>query len=246
MKKFNRKRKTGVKRPRRHRKVKKPQNTITFINKQLLPFPVRYRCRLHTSIYGNYAAGFTTGQTYVHMNRAYLPFAGGAWANPSQSLATLNPTGYSSLGNVHMYNGVRVLKARCDIEFLPLSVLDSIIVTITPSLTTNNPADPNVGMTQPFKKTVLFSSDKVNGKRNMLSLSGTQHKFAGCAKKAIDYDLSYQYCHIYNGSPATPIYYVCNFQTPSLVNTAQQMDYRVDLIQDVEFFNMVQAEMIQT
>lgn len=220
---------------------------VTYMSKGQSPFPRRYRTIFHSSIYGFVAAGSTSGHFTVNMNSAYLPWAGGAWPNALPAIATLQPAGYSSVVNGTLYQNVRVYGSKLSVEFLPQALTDTVQVTLTPAVSAAVPTSVATAMAQPYTKQLLMSSSKMNSRNgSFISNYMSQSKLLGVNKKAIEFDLSGNYTHTYNGDPANLFYWVVNLTTPDAVALATNLEYRVKLNIYCELYNDSAAILPQT
>lgn len=220
---------------------------VTYMSKGQSPFPRRYRTIFHSSIYGFVAAGATSGHFTVNMNSAYLPWAGGTWPNALPAIATLQPAGYSSIVNGTLYQNVRVYGSKLLIEFLPQALTDTVQVTLTPAVSPAVPTSVATAMAQPYTKQLLMSSSKMNSKNgSFISNYMSQSKLLGVAKKAIEFDLSGNYTHVYNGDPVNLFHWVVNLTTPDAVALATNLEYRAKLMIYCECYNDSAAILSQT
>lgn len=220
---------------------------VTYMSNGQSPFPRRYRTKFNASIYGYVAAGSTSGHFSVNLNSAYLPFAAGSWPNALPAIATLQPAGYSSVVNQTLYQNVRVYGSKLLVEFLPQALTDTVQVTLTPSVSAATPTSVANAMAQPYNKQLLMSSSKMNSRTgSFISNYMSQSKLLGVNKKAIEYDLSGAYTHLYNADPTNTFSWVVNLTTPDAVALATNLEYRVKLVIYCELYNDSAAILPQT
>lgn len=211
---------------------------VTYMTNGQNPFPRRYRTKLHSNFYGFIASGSATGRYYVQLNSVFIPWGGGGWPNPSTPLTTTTPAGYDLLLNGQLYNQCRVFGCKLLVEFLPQALTDTVQCTVTPSLSASVPTSVATALPQPYTKSLLMSSSKMNSRNgSAISHYMSVAKLIGVKPQALEYDLSGQYTHAYNGDPATPLYFVVNWATPDAVNLATNLEYRVKATWYIECWN---------
>lgn len=243
--------KREIKRKRRNRRNVSyaNKNIVVYKSFQQNPYPQRYRCKFTTAFYGAIAAGTATGSYFAWMNSAYLPFNTGGWPGAASglSIATLQPTGYSAMVNVNLYNSVRVLSSKITVEFLPQALTDTVEVVVVPCRSNSVPASVQVALSQPWARHHFMSSSKMNTKNgSMITNYISQHKFLGVSFDAIKNDLSGNYTHAYNTNPAVDFLWSVQWGTPDAVNLATALEYRVKLVHYVELYNNTSATLVQT
>lgn len=233
----------GAKKNRRFNK-----ELITYLAPSQMPFPPRYRTKFVTEFMGSNAAGnyAANARYFISLNSCYLPMNSGGWPNTLPAIATLAPTGYSSILNANLYQSARVYGSKVEIEFLPQALTDTLLVTLTPSQTSSNPASAAVAQQQPYTKKMFFSSSKTNGKNNKLVNYITQHKFLGVSKRAIEDDLSGNYIQAYDAEPVNRLFWVINVITPDVTVTVAPVEFRVKVTYYVECFGATTATLLET
>lgn len=211
---------------------------VTYMTNGQNPFPRRYRTKLHSNMFGFIASGSASGRYFVQLNSTFQPWNGSGWPNPSITLASAQPAGYSLLLNGQLYNQCRVFGCKITVEFLPQALTDTVQCTVTPSLGSGVPTSVALALSQPYTKSLLMSSSKMNSKNgSAISHYMSVAKLIGVKPQALEYDLSGQYIHAYNADPATPLYFVVNWVTPDAVNLATNLEYRVKCTWYVECWN---------
>jgi len=223
-------------------------NVVQYKAPRSMPFAPRYRTKMHCDIYGSLAAATAaSGHYYVKLNNALLPYTGGGWPSAVPAIATLNPTGYSSIVNINLYSQYRVIASSITIEFLPSALADTIEVTVTPSAANTIPATTAVAMQQPYTKSMFMSSSKQNS-RNGSSITNyiDVARFLGVRKQALQDDLSGEYIGAYNAPSTIQFYWVVNWATPNNANNTTPLDYRVKMTYYIECFGAIFAEMLET
>lgn len=216
-----------------------PAQIIFYDNKRLNPYPRRYVTKIHSSVYGAFPANSSVGNSSIFVN-SRLPYAGsGLPSLTSPSVSTLGGTGFNNLCNANFYRGYRVTGFRMTIEFIPQASGDSVVATITPSTLTTLPASTPTALSQPFTKKGNFSSNKnnTNTKRgNAISLSMKLHNFFGVNKMIYDNALDTTSQSAYNANPTRAVYVIINWNTMDSVVLSSNLEYRLDLVQDIQFF----------
>lgn len=220
-------------------------NKVTFMSNSMLPLPPRYRCKLHSAIIAYEAAGVASGHYSIRLNGAYLPWdtAGTDLPNANPAVATTNFAGYTQLCNLNTYARCRVFGSKITVEMMPQSILDGVILTITPSDSVSAPATSAIAQAQPFTKTCTVYSGK--GKTSLTNYC-SQSKLLGVSSRAIQDDLSGNFAHLYNTAPAVPLYWNINWAVPDTVVSAQPMEMRVRLTHYVEFYSLQNDTIVQT
>lgn len=229
-KKFQKNRKQIKGKLAKKEKVFANNTIVSYINnKRLLPFPERYRCKLHTTLplefksgYANnfHAAGPPTIEPLaIKMNSVYLPYdtsvnltAFGTGLTVATldgvNFATVAPTGFTAMST--LYGGWRIYRSKIEVTMIPQSIVDNINLCILPQNNTN------VALTQtqfayfaaqPFSKNMVI---QCNSGKYTLKNSVSQHQLLGVRRQAIEDDLS------------------SNFESPAGSNDVQtQMWYRI-------------------
>ena len=224
--------------------------TLVYLDRfRINPFPSRFVTKMHTSIYGNIPAGVSSGQYFIQINACRLPFDSGGWLNARPNIVTLQPTGYSSICNANLYQYYRVNSASVKCEFIPQSLTDTVIGTLTPSGVVNALVGTAQAMTMPWTKKGNFASNKANtnGKYgNAIVNTIKMHDFFGVNKMIYDNELGANYTAQYNAKPAKTAFMVLNWATPDAVATVTALEYRIDLTQYVTFFENISGNLFQT
>ena len=235
---------------RRPKKRSGAPRTLVYLDRtRINPFPSRFITKMHTSIYGSIPSGQTNGQFFIQMNACFKPFDSGGWLNARPTIATLNPTGYSSICNANMYQYYRVNSASVKCEVIPQSVSDSVIVTLTPSGVVNALVGTAQAMTMPWTKKGNFSANKNNTNTkygNAIVNTIKMHDFFGVNKMIYDNELGANYTATYNFKPAKTAFMVMNWATPDNAVTTVALEYRIDLTQYVTFFENISGNLFQT
>lgn len=237
-------------RPMRKRGHRKTQELLIYNNVKQAPVPSRYRCNFMTQFYGYVAAGATGGTYTANVNGLYGPVVG-SWPNSTPSAATLQPTGYTSLLNINLYNQYRVYGSSILVEFLPESLVDTIQVVIVPSMI-NYFGSYGTGylMGQEHAKSGLMSASKDdhNSKKGGSELrnSITMHKLLGVSPKAIEDDLSGKFVSSYNNNPSNTALWGVSWVTPDGSALSANCKYRVTLIHHTECYQPYNIHMLET
>jgi len=220
---------------------------VTFMSNGLVPVPQRYRCKLHTILYGSVDAGSASGRYFCKLNSAYIPFTGGGWPNPSQTLTTHQPAGYSQLCTTNFYRNCRVFGSKILVEFLPQALTDTVQVTVSPSDTSSTPATAANALAVPYTKSLLMSANKMNSAKGSAIVNYcSQSKLFGVSPRAIADDVSGNFAHTSATNPAVLLYWVVNWACPDAAVTATALEYRVKLTHYVELYALNNDTIIQT
>lgn len=198
------------------------------------PYPQRYRTIFTAALYGYLPVAAGPQVFYVKLNTCYFPFTAGGWLNPSTPLATLAPTGYSTLNNASMYQKHRVLSSRIEINVPMQDASETIAVTITPSFLNTSPNTVQAAKSEQFTTSRSFNvSSQANnyGLRNKISVA----RLLGVRESAIQDDLSGQFNSAYNASCSNPCYWVVNVR-PYVGATVTDTPYEVLVQWEVECY----------
>lgn len=222
-------RRRGIRRPRRG------GNLVVFNPRghPQLPMPPRYRCKFTIANVGYFASGVAAGRMCIKLNSSYLPFNTSADAIPNPLGGLVSGTycvGYRSIVNANLYDLIRVLGCKIQVEFLPQALTDTVECTVTPGV--NNisvPATTFTAMAQPYTKQHFFSSSKQNARVNSITSYAKVSRLLGVSTRAIMDDLSGNWTHVYNSDPNTLCYWVVNWACPDVINLATNLEYRITL-----------------
>lgn len=234
----------------RKRKYSASNKLVTYMPKGQLPIPPRYRCKLacNAQFAIDSSAMVNDGAFQIVMNSVNLPYTvSGLGSTPyvgfsPQTPITLQPTGYSQLANAITYNRFRVYASKIMMKFIPSALSDTIMVTLTPSSNSLIPLTTGDALSQPYTRSKLFQANQ-NG---IIKSYLTQHKFVGTTKSAMEDDLSGQYISNFAGTPATPIYWVVNWNTVDGSDLATPVVVDIQLDYYVELFANNSSQMVDT
>lgn len=230
------------------KRVGAPSEIRYYDNNRLNPYPRRYITKVHSSVYGAFPPGSPVGNFSVNVI-GKLPYAGsGLPSGTVPNVSTLGATGFNNMCNASFYRFYKVTGWKITIEFLPQTLGDSVIASLTPSLLSTLPANTQTALTQPFTKKGNFSSSKsnTNSKRgNAITMSMKCHDFLGVNKMIYDNALDTNFSAQYNLTPLRPIFVVGNWQTLDNVILQSNLEYRLDLTQYIQFYEQDTANLNQ-
>lgn len=236
------------------------KDVISYMPMGKLPYPPRYRTKLHIGVAGNIPAATTSGAYSILQNGVFHPFnaaaVSGLLTNIPGSLipvANLAPVGFSNMcGAAAIYNSYRVFASSVKIQFIPGSVADTVNATLIPviyqtvngvtSSTYTYPTSSTEAMELPFAKNKLFMA---NQQGSPLKHSISQHKLFGVKKASIVDDI-YTYTGTYASLPVNKSLWMMFFETADATGLGSPLSYRLDVTYTVEFFNMEGPVLKQT
>lgn len=236
---------------------------VSYINNKLmLPFPQRYRTKIHQSLQGYWSAGYAnnydaTNPTVsvqqfitVRHNGIYRPFnnlsnqniiSGSAptaffldqTANP---YTTDSPIGYGALSAI--YQAYRVYSCAIKVCIEPESIVDTMNVAVIPSFENNfYTTSANQSLTalaqMPFARSKVI---QCNTGDNTIKTHITQHKLLGVKYRAIEDDLSGQYESFTAANPQQAAYYNIAFSTQNGQPLVNRCGWKIDCTWYVEFY----------
>lgn len=226
-----------------NKKMTASKDLIVYMSPQQMPFPPRYRTKLQCDLQGYVtSATAASGNFYFLMNSIYLPAASGGFPNSSPAIASLLPTGYSSLLNAHLYQRFRVFASKITVQVVPSAQADTVNFTITPSNAAGTPSVTYTAMAQPYTTSRLCQSNQKSFVKNFI----TQHKLEGVPKKAIEDDLSGNYEGSYATQVNQPRYWNCNWSTVDAVNTTTPLLFVVRLEYFVEMWSDTTGTLLES
>jgi len=230
---------------------------ITYMAPHKMPFPPRYRTKLHIGTTGGIAAGTSSGSYQVMLNNLTNPFNSHArnpvWTNlpgSLETLTTLNCVGYSNLCSVTgLYNRYRVFVSSINFHFVPENNADNIFCCVVPqsSLSANTalPTSASEAMSLPFAKDKLYCANQMGTSiRSTIAV----HTLEGLTKQALRDDVTETYCGL-EGSvtgPGSCCVWNIMWQTPTAVALTAEMLYRVEMTYYVEFWQGADAQLLQS
>jgi len=153
----------------------------------------------------------------------------------------LQPAGFTSICNANLYENYRVLDCTMSIDVVPQSVADSVLVVLTPALTSG--ANVQTDLAQPWAKSYFFCSGRTAPGRNGLTNRVQVSRLAGVAERAIVDDLSLQYCGKYNTIPVRTLYWRIAIETGDNATLASPLCIRMRLRWHVELFGLMSANL---
>lgn len=246
----------GKKRPIRRGRVQQRKGNktfatremITYMSPQQMPYPQRYRTKFTTAVQFNITAAQQAGQIPIRLNSCNLPFGSSGlgaapYANALPSVATLQPAGFTAMFTTSQYQKCRVYASSIEINFAALSQSDPMMVTITPSVSGNNPTLTSIALEQPYTKHYLFTA---NRSRSVLRNYMTAHRLVGATQRAIEDDLSGNHYFSNGGQPGIPTYWVVNWNVVDAANSSSVVICEIKVIHYVELFSNYDAIMAET
>jgi len=240
---FKKKSNYPKKRPKRSSAVSGGSRVISFSpSKNMFPLPLRLRTYFRTAIHGYYDSGAVGYRNNIHFNRLLSPFD--VSSNPMPNIVgfpvTVNPTGYLTIVNVNLYQYVRVIGCSIKMTIRPEALSDSCGLSITGTRVLDTPDSFKQAQAFPnTRKSVFASSVTPSGdatKRSELKLSLSQAQLLSTKEKAIEYDLSRNYTHGYNGNPNIPNYFCINMESLDGQALSREVPYSIELTHHVELW----------
>jgi len=224
---------------------------------QKMPFPPRYRTKLHIGTTGGIPAGTSSGSYQVFLNNLINPFNSHpvitAWTNivgSLENLTTLNCVGYSNLCSATgLYNRYRVFGSTINFHFVPENNADNIFCCVVPqsalSAQTALPTSASEAMSLPFAKDKLYCANQMGTSiRSTIAV----HTLEGLTKQALRDDVTGYYTGVEgtNHDPINTSVWNIMWQTPTAVALTAEMIYRVEMTYYVEFWNGADAQLLQS
>jgi len=210
-----------------------PQMTTVRIPMKLgnhCPLPMRLVTNFTASGYFSLAAATASYAVQFKLNSPRLPFvtvpAGMTWNNLTP--ASFQPPGFGILVGSNLYVQGIVQSALVELDFVPQSVLDSVVVGGVPSVTSGVPASVGAMITRPWSKQQTFAS----GRMQALGDYPWRHqiepyKFLGIPKSLYDNDQSSQFTFSPSSDPVTQVIYQLQIETGDAANLTQALEGRV-------------------
>lgn len=152
------------------------------------------------------------------LNWMYQPFSmmttGVTWNHLTPS--TYNPTGYSSIfpASEQLYGSWIVYDTLFELDVLPQSVTDSVVVTLTASDSAGVPANVGAASPLPFTKTYFAASNRTIAPGEYpIKFRFEPHKLQGIKRELYDNDQSGNYVGAPTGNPPAQWFIVMNVET---------------------------------
>jgi len=195
------------------------------------PLPMRMLTTFTASGYFSLANATAAYILPFRLGTPRLPFSGAAptgvtWNNLTP--ASFQPPGFGILVLSNVYVQGIVISATVELDVVPQSVQDSVVVTGTPSNANNVPASVGAALTRPWTKQQNFASGRVN----MLGDYPWRHhipisKFFGIPPLLYNNDQSGTWNFSPSTDPAIGCFYVVNFETGDAANLALSIECRI-------------------
>jgi hypothetical protein len=210
---------------------------VIYVHPKGIPFPPRYRTSLRIGIVGSVAA--TTAPTVYSCtaNNLYLPFNGGGWPSVQvASIATAMPAGFRNLCNSNgPYYNYRVYGSRIKAAMTAVSSADVIVYTLLPTNAALGPSSVADAKAEPrCKETRTQGSSVMTILKHQISVA----EFFGVTKQTVQCDTVGLYSAAYNAAPTQIIGWFLNWTTQAGGTTNGIISYEIDMVIDVEFFNL--------
>lgn len=218
---------------------------------QGVPFPREWYGKIRCKISGYFdrssaaPVGFGSAQNYhVFLNVCQQqPFADlGAVVTMNGTGTAFTGEGFSTLCNVNLYKGYQVLATSLTCKLIPLNSSDNLVMTITPTDNSVNPAFVSDAYTQSGNKKQYF----INGSpTKWCKIYTNWARFLGVDKKVFNNQLVGQdYAAPYNNNPPRGLGYAVNINTLDLVNpSVSNIPFEFDCVQYVRFFDFANASL---
>jgi hypothetical protein len=211
--------------------------TIVFKNPRGIPFPQRWNTSIRVAIMGNLTAATTPAVYFARGNAANTPFLGGGWPGVlTSSITSLNPAGFKNLcSNVGPYNNYRVFGSKIRVRFVASAATDLITYTVTPGNTGSAPSGVPDALAEPRTK-----STRTQGGASLTEIKHSMltSTFLGLGPLSVRDDFTGVLTGAYNSQPSAQFYWYVGWSTSNGGTLGAAMSYEVEIIYDLEFFNL--------
>lgn len=208
------------------------------------PFPAQWftkiRCKMSGVLDRAAAApaGFGGAQNYhIFINVcAQQPFADfGSVLTMNGTGVSYTGTGFSTLCNTNLYQAYQVLGTTLSAKVIPLNQSDNVVMTLTPSNTSVNPAFVTDAYTQKWNKKQYFINSSPT---KWCKIYVNWANFLGLEKKVFSSQLlGTDYVGQYNANPPRGLGIVMNINTLDLAQpSVSNLPFEVDCVQYIRFF----------
>ncbi len=212
--------------------------------KGITPFPPRYNCRLACSLVGNIVAASSPTVYYLTANTALTPFSGGGWPGVlTSSTATLCPAGFSNLcAAAGPYYNFLIRSHHLRVRMVPATSSDLITYAIC-SYPINPSANAPTGVPDMLAEPRCVSTRAAGGSTlTEISRSDKVSVIYGRQDLAIELDTQWSGSAV--GNPGNPTRYYLGWTTSNGGTNGGAISYEVDLVQDIEFWNLQNGQLL--
>ncbi len=193
------------------------------------PLPMRLYTQFTASGYFSLAAGTAAYAMQIQLNTPRLPFrtvpTGLTWNNLTP--ASFSCPGFATLVNTNVYVQGIVTAALVEVDMVPQTVQDSVIIAGVPSVTSGVPASVGAIMTRPWSKQQAFASGRVSvlGDYPWRHLI-TMHSFFGIPQGIYNNDVSGSFSFSPSTDPLTGVIYQLQIETGDAANLVDALEGR--------------------
>lgn len=195
--------------------------------------------KLHTKFtaagYFSIAAASTQVNMHFKLNSCILPFtntnSSGTVTWNNLALGTFNPAGFSTLCNtVTMYSEFIVKSVLVEVDLVPQTVADSVVLTVCPSSSAGVPSSVGAALTRPWTKQQAFTSGRSYRQGDFpFRVKYDVSNFLGIPKLLYDNDNSGNFVGGGSSDPPALLPLTFNIATGDLAGLASPLEGRVRL-----------------
>lgn len=211
-----------------------------------VPFPPRFQTHMKASIVGNIVAATAPAVYSFIGNSPYLPFSGGGWPGVlTASTATLMAAGFRNLcSSTGPYQNYRVFSSTARIRMISGALTDIVTYTLQPIVANFGP--PTTVADAIAESRCISTRTQGGAMLTQLQKTVDATTLFGVTPIAIKNDVSGIFSAAYNASP-TQIFgwYVC-WTTQNGGTLGAALAYEVDVMFDVEFYNLNTGALLDT
>jgi hypothetical protein len=209
------------------------------------PLPQRFRTVFTMAFEGVTAAGTGPSRYFVYGNSVITPASGGGWTNSNPAIASLQPTGLTRLLNSTSYQVFKVHGSRISVEMAPQAQVDTVVLAVTPSFLSTQPANYGAAIGQQFTRDKMLVEGTPRSSRTVINKMAT-HRLYGVRPQAIEDDLSGKMQGDVTTHPANPWFWVITFELSGNGVLINGLPYRVTVEYDCELYGDATADNVIT